>query len=223
VEEVGSIEVVGGTVVSIGSSGSVITGSTGSLVVVESAGTVVSGTLEVVVSIGSSGSVIVGPTGSTVVTDPEVDASVEDGAEDAVPGSPGIVVDGKLAEPVAAVLPTTQVGWTPGELGISNSGIADSSVPWISSSISVLSTLTASPRVASVSRVTVDSGSVDTVETTEVTAGGADSWGSLSEATVAGSVDEEVLDGGASLVARDETPPTVGPLGLSVPTRITLS
>ncbi len=213
--EPGSVVVDAGTVVSIGSSGSVITGSVGSLVDVVSGGMVVAGALEVLVSTGSSGSVM-------VVTEPDVDASVVGGADDddEDPGSPGMVVVGKLAVPSTSLSPTGHVGAAPGALGISRSGWDDSSTnSSVPSATSVLSTLTGSPRVGSVSGVAEDStgGSVAAGGRVEVMAGGAVSGGASSTWV---SVEGSVLGGGGSVETTEVTPATVGTLGVTVPTRI---
>ncbi len=207
----GSDVVDEGTVVSIGSSGSVITVSGGSVVVEDSSG-VVDWTGGAVVSTGSSGSVMGGP---AVVTDPEVEASVVDGDE--LASLPGIVVDGRIAEVVLGS--TTQVGATPGELGICNCAAEDSvGSPSVRSEDSVRSTLLDSPSVASVfGRAVV--GAAVAAGTAEVIGAGAESWIGSSSATTSTDWVVDVVDGG-SVLATDVMPPTVGSLELTVPTRI---
>lgn len=166
-----------------------------------------------VVSIGSSGSEMGGP---AVVTEPEVEASVVEGVE--LESPPGIVVDGRLVR----VFPgsTIQVGGIHSELGICTSETAESAgSSWVSSGASVRSTLLASPSVASVFDGAIVGADVDT-GTADVIGAGADCWLVSSSGTRStDSVVEDVLVDGGSVTAIDEIPPTVGPLGLPVPTR----
>lgn len=108
---------MGTSVVSIGSSGSVTTGSVvggGAVVLVMGA------EMDVVESTGSSGSVMVVFWGGWVVTEPDVDAAVVTGLEDALPldaESLGTVVTGAELSSELPSLPS-HVGGAPGEVGM---------------------------------------------------------------------------------------------------------
>lgn len=102
----------GTSVVSIGSKGSVTTGS-----VVGGAVVVMGAEVEVVESIGSSGSVIVVFCGGWVVTEPDVDAAVVTGAEPLDAELLGAVVVGAELSRASPSLPA-HVGGAPGEAGM---------------------------------------------------------------------------------------------------------